>query len=80
MREDDDEYVFGGARPYAEIHKGETVTISKTSTKLPTVEDGSTVDKSNGAGIDLFPRTAQQLGIGINQNVNVDWKFIEPPF
>jgi hypothetical protein len=67
---DDDAYVFGNARPRAETFKGEHARIN----------DGGSLHslKSNGAGIDLFPETARLLGIALNENVILEWRFIEP--
>jgi hypothetical protein len=67
---DDDNYVLHGARPRAEIFKGEHCRIN----------DGGELHslKSNGAGIDLFPATAKALGIKINENVTLEWRFLEP--
>lgn len=80
---DDDDYVFGTAKPRAERFKGEQcpVDLSKPNVK-PSVPDGNggfrTVGVSNGAGIDLFPYTAKQLGIKVGSNAFVEWTFIEP--
>lgn len=67
---DDRLYVFGGGRPRAEIFKGEHCRIN----------DGGELHSlvSNGAGIDLFPETAKALGIKPNENVTLEWRFIEP--
>lgn len=67
---DDDLYVFSGGRPRAEIFKGEYCRVS----------DGGEMQKilSNGAGIDLFPETAKNLGLNINENVILEWRFLEP--
>jgi hypothetical protein len=66
---DDSAYVLGNARPRAEIFKGEHVRV----------HDGGPLHEltSNGAGIDLFPATAKALGINLNENVQVEWRFLE---
>lgn len=78
---DDTEYVFGSARPRAEIYKGKFCPISKTSNLKPSIPDGKggyrEIDVSNGAGIDLMPGLARELGIKINENVYVNWVFEE---
>lgn len=76
---DDSDYVFGIARPRAELLKGQEIFTTKDGQQHATVL-GAEIPLSNGAGIDLFPATAIILEIQPNQNVNVDWKFIEPPF
>ena len=70
---DDDEYVFGSARPLAEIYKGKIIP----GVPLPTLPDGTVVRQSNGAGIDLFPYVVDALKIPHGMNVMVEWKFIE---
>ena len=76
---DDDEYVFGEARPRAEIYVGKYCPVKKGGTGHATVPDGYggwiAVHTSNGAGIDLFPATGVALGIRSNTNVQVDWSF-----
>ena len=67
---DDDAYVLNGARPRAEIFKGEHCRV----------HDGGPLHqwKSNGAGIDLFPATAKALGLNLNENAQVEWRFLGP--
>lgn len=76
---DDDDYVFGEARPRAEILKGKASPTTLGGTQRPSVPDGhggfKEVSLSNGAGIDLFPATAIALGIEINDNVELEWCF-----
>lgn len=69
---DDDLYVYGQARPRAELMKGQFVPLELRD---PSKNNGLI---SNGAGIDLFPRVARELGIAINSNQKVEWKFAEP--
>ena len=76
---DDSDYVFGSARPRAETLKGQPIFTTKNGSEYATVQ-GKPIPLSNGAGIDLFPRISAQLGINIDENVQVDWKFLEPPF
>lgn len=75
---DDEAYVFGDAPPRAQVYKGAKCPYRigdlETSATLP---DGTKVEISNGAGIDLFPATAKALGIELNMNVKLDWKFVE---
>ena len=79
---DDSAYVLGIARPRAEQLKGQRCprTLADPDS-VATVPDGKggnkTVFLSNSAGIDLFPFTARRLGIGIGENVNVDWRFVD---
>ena len=76
--QDDDEYVFGTAIPRAQrlVGKPCPMTLADPSSRA-TLPDGREVETSNGAGIDLFPRIARQLDIPINDNVWVEWKFLE---
>lgn len=80
---DDDAYVFGSDRPRAEKFKGQECVVDMERPEIvATVPDGNGGSKkapiSNGAGIDLFPYVAKQLGIKIGINVIVEWRFIEP--
>jgi len=76
---DDDAYVFGTERPRAEIFKGKPCKVRLDSDELPTVPnpDGTkkTIFISNGAGLDMFPRVARELGIPINTNVSLEWRW-----
>lgn len=78
---DDEMYVFAGKRPRAEFYKDQPISTTLEGTISASVPDGHggfrNVQKSNGAGIDLYPLTAQLLGIPIGSNVLVDWRFIE---
>lgn len=67
---DDDKYVFGTARPRAELGKGKFLPKKLSDPKTCPFP-------SNGAGIDLFPGTAKALGIPIGKNVDVEWRFVE---
>ena len=74
---DDDPYVLGITRPIAELYRGKPVDSDR---KTPGIQPATVQGKvvlSNGAGIDLFPFTAKLLGIPINKNVMVDWRFAE---
>lgn len=75
--QDDDDYVFGTERPRAEILKGEPCPRIKGTQLVATLPDGTKCDKSNGAGIDLFPEVARSLGIPIGTNLLVEWAFID---
>ena len=74
---DDDLYVFTGERPRAEIFKDQLVKRSLIDNSKATLPDGTICEKSNGAGIDLFPYTAKCLGISMDENVWVEWKWVE---
>ena len=79
---DDDNYVFGGEKPRAEIFIGKRCPYRFGDlATMATVPDGKggwlPAPISNGAGIDIFPRTAKELGIPIGENVRVDWRWIE---
>lgn len=78
---DDEAYVFDGATPRAETYKGKYCPLKEGSSDLATVPDGKggmkPVPICNGAAIDLFPRVAKELGIALNDNVQVEWSFIE---
>jgi hypothetical protein len=77
---DDSEYVFGSARPRAEIYKGKPCPINRLSTGHASIPNGRggwiRIGTSNGAGLDIMPGTARALGLKINENSHVDWKFI----
>lgn len=77
----DDDYVFGKARPRAEILKGKICPTVEGGAHYPSVPDGKggfrDTPVSNGSGIDLFPATAKALGIKLNDNVIVSWRFKE---
>lgn len=76
--DNDDEYVFGDARPRSESAKADfDSNLNKPGIQKATVE-GKPIKESNGAGIDLFPRVARQLGIPIDINVQLEWRFLEP--
>lgn len=80
--EDDDAYVLGIARPRAERLKGEacprTLADPESRASVPDGKGGfEEIKISNGAGIDLFPRTARQLKIPIGENVMLEWRFVE---
>lgn len=79
--EDDDPYVFDGARPRAEQLKGQPMTTTVDGTQSASVPDGNggfrPVEKSNGGGIDLYPAVVAFLGIPKDENVFVDWAFVE---
>lgn len=76
---DDSEYVFGLARPRAEIYKGKPCPLNRLSQGHPSIPDGKggwiKIHSSNGAGIDITPGTARALGLLKNENVYVDWVF-----
>lgn len=76
---DDHSYVFGGndVRPRAEAFKNRECPRIEGGFLVATVK-GKPMHSCNGAGIDLFPRVARELGIKIGENVNVEWRFIEP--
>lgn len=73
---DDSEYVFGDALPRAEIYKGSLCPRIRGNPLSCAKVSGVPIPKSNGAGIDLFPYTASQLGIPKDENVPVEWMFI----
>lgn len=79
--QDDYEYVFNGERPRAEEYKGRYCPLRKGSLALATVPDGNGgmkgVSVCNGAGIDILPEVANELDIKINDNVMLEWKFLE---
>lgn len=81
---DDSEFVFGDDKPRAETHKGRYCPREKGSLALATVTDANGVvigmPVCNGASIDLFEATALALGIPKDENVTVEWFFLEPPF
>ena len=68
---DDDAYVFGNEKSRAELCKGKYCPRVLTDVVIE-----NTFLKCNGAGIDLFPQTAKDLGIAINDNVILEWRFI----
>lgn len=76
---DDHDYVFGNSTPRAELMKGKHIATTLNGRIHPTVPDGKggmrSADVSNGAGIDLFPGTADALGIKIGDNVWLEWYF-----
>lgn len=74
--EDDTEYVFGDARPRAELGKGAPILKRISDPNSWCIYKGKKVS-SNGAGIDLFAGTAALLGIPLNESVEVEWKFVE---
>lgn len=80
---DDDQYVFGGNPPRAEVLRGKACPRKLGVEGTATIPDGKGGWKpapiSNGAGIDLFPSIAKQLGIPLNDNVMVAWSFCESP-
>jgi hypothetical protein len=74
---DDDIYVCGGERPRAEVYINEPCPLTLLNPEQrATLTDGTVCEKSNGAGIDLFPFTAKLLGINPGENVRVDWMFV----
>ena len=80
---DDDDYVFGDSKPRAEIYKGQYCPLRKGSSALPSVPDGKggfrQVEVCNGAALDLFPATAEALRIPKDENVFLEWSFIDFP-
>lgn len=76
---DDDSYVFGTQPPRAWITKGQACPLHLGGHALASVPDGRGGTRpapiSNGAGIDLFPRTAAQLGIPPQENVEIEWRW-----
>jgi hypothetical protein len=78
---DDGDYVFGNARPRAEIYKGKHCPLNILSQGHASIPDGHggwiPISISNGAGIDLMPATARALGLKKNENAMVSWMFIE---
>ena len=83
---DDTDYVDGDARPRSELFVGDNIDadLTKEGIQRPTIPDGKGGMKpappSNGAGIDLFPRPARDLGIPIGENVLLDWRFVDASF
>lgn len=73
---DDEPYVFGNLIPRAERFKGYKIKTRLIGGETPT-DEGRECPVSNGAGIDLFPEVARQLGIGDGENVFVDWRFVD---
>ena len=81
--EDDDAYVLGIAIPRAQQLKGERcprkLSDPESTANVPDGKGGfRNCPTSNGAGIDLFPRVARELGIPIGLNVEVEWRWLEP--
>lgn len=74
---DDDEYIYGSSKPRAEIYMGRHCPYSVLQPSRNATVGSKEVPLSNGAGIDLFPRTARELGIAHNVNTWVEWRFIE---
>lgn len=74
--QDDDDYVFGSDIPRAEEFKGRLCPLRKGIEIPATLPDGTPCPRSNGAGLDIFPYTAKQLGIPIGENVYVEWCFV----
>lgn len=80
---DDDAYVMGSAKPRAERYKDQLcpVDFALGESARASVPDGNgnfkTVDKCNGAGIDLLPYVANLLGIPIGENCYLEWRFVE---
>lgn len=70
---DDDQYVFGNEKARASGCKGKFCPRVMTDLVIEYHEM-----KCNGAGIDLFPETAKNLGIALNDNVVLEWRFLEP--
>ncbi len=74
---DDDAYVLGIARPKAEGMLGQIIDTNPNKPGIQPATVQGQVVRCNGAGIDLFPRVARQLGILIGNNVLVDWRFVD---
>lgn len=75
---DDDSYVLNGHQPRAERFKGEPCPLTIGGVGHATLPDGTVPAACNGAGIDLFPRVANQLRIPLGANVIVEWKPLDP--
>lgn len=75
----DDPYWLTNGLPRAQTYKGQACVRKLGSDGLATIPDAtggfSAAYKSNGAGIDLFPGTANALQIPIGENVWIDWSF-----
>lgn len=78
---DDEAYVYNGAIPRAEAHKGRYCPLKEGSIALASVPDGNggfkDVAVCNGAAIDLFPRVAKELGVRLGDNVEIEWAFVD---
>ncbi len=81
---EDDPYWLTGDKPRAELNKGNLCPIRKdgSGTASSPDEEGDLIPRliSNGAGLDIFPQTAKNLGIPLSLNPIVEWKFLVPPF
>jgi len=80
---DDSNYVFDGTIPRAEQFKGMACPTTHLGPAVATVPDGKGGFKPapicNGAAIDIFPRVAKELGIKLNDNVTLEWAFVDAP-
>lgn len=74
----DDEYVFGDSESMAAKVKrlGGQYDMDPDKPGIQLASVGTQkIASCNGAGIDLMPGTATALGIPINTNVEVEWRF-----
>lgn len=78
---DDCQYVLGESAPRASFFRGRPCPRSLThggrATLLDKAGNPISTPLCNGAGIDIFPEVARQLGIKLGDNVEVEWRIAE---